>query len=492
LASLLATAAGARAQQPPVGAPVTQSAPATRPERGPDVHRLTVHAAPATRPALQYRLLPDLTERTAGNAAQVYLLSFLQALQVPQDARKLTEADAARLGVAKPEYDDRLDFYLHEVPLERLSNADVEQFLGKYQSALAQLDVAARRDQCDWDLPREQGFGLLLPHLSSARDLARLGALRVRLEIARHDYPAAVRGLKTEMGLARDVGAKPLMIEALVGIGVAALSFQQVETLVQQPDAPNLYWPLADLPRPFVDVAAAMREERSFMVARLPDMRRIKEGRFSAEDWESFTAKLAHLTDSAGAKRPIEAKLAPVAAAVVLYPAAKQYLIRRGVPGAEVEGMPVPAVLARFYLESFDEWWDEMLKWTSLPFWEAYPGMRWTEAAIGQAKTGVASNPLLSIMPSFSRAYFQGAKLDRQIAALRTVEALRNYAATHDGRPPANLADITDTPAPADPTTGKPFLYQVQGNRVTLESPAPEKGWEPRREGLRVEVTFVK
>ena len=51
-------------------------------------------------------------------------------------------------------------------------------------------------------------------------------------------------------------------------------------------------------------------------------------------------------------------------------------------------------------------------------------------------------------MPTVSRAYLGGVKFDRQIAALQTVEALRNYAATHDGRLPANLTEMTDTPAP--------------------------------------------
>ena len=121
------------------------------------------------------------------------------------------------------------------------------------------------------------------------------------------------------------------------------------------------------------------------------EMRRMKEGRFSAEDWDAFIARLAHINDSVGAKRPLESKLGPVAAAVVSYPGAKKYLVGRGVPAAEVDAMPVPAVLARFYVESFEEWWDETLKWTNLPFWEAYPGMQRTED--GSARRRPASRP---------------------------------------------------------------------------------------------------
>lgn len=493
---IVVSSAALRAQSAEAStATAAASAPATRPaESGPRVIRLTLNPAPATRPALQYRLLPDPTQRTRGNAATVYLFSFLQALQVPQEGRQLTDADAARMGTPLPGSGDRLDYYLDVVPLERLPNPDVEQFLQKYQNALSQLEVAARRDHCDWDLPREQGFAILLPHLSPARDLAKLDLLQARLALARHDYPAAVHGMQTAISLGRDFGTKSLLVEALVGTGIASLSLEQVETLIQQPDAPNLYWPLADLPRPFVDVAASMREERTAMLVGLTGqagMRRMKEGHFSAEDWEAFNARLAHITDSVGARRTLEAKLGPVAAAVVLYPAAKQYLVGRGVPAAEVDAMPVPAALARFYIESFEEWWDEMLKWTNLPFPEGYRGMRRAEDEIRRAETGFAPNPLLILMPSVSRAYLTCVELDRLVAALQTVEALRNFAATHDGRLPQSLGDITDTPVPADPTIGQPFFYKAEGNLVTLESPAPPNAAGPR-DALRVEATFRK
>ena len=43
---------------------------------------------------------------------------------------------------------------------------------------------------------------------------------------------------------------------------------------------------------------------------------------------------------------------------------------------------------------------------------------------------------------------------------MRYVEALRIYAAAHDGKPPAKPADIS-LPLPLDPVTGKPFDYSA-------------------------------
>ena len=55
---------------------------------------------------------------------------------------------------------------------------------------------------------------------------------------------------------------------------------------------------------------------------------------------------------------------------------------------------------------------------------------------------------------------------------LRHVEALRLYAAEHDGTLPAKLSDIT-VPLPDDPFTGKPFRYEVAGNTAHLRGTPP-------------------
>ena len=58
------------------------------------------------------------------------------------------------------------------------------------------------------------------------------------------------------------------------------------------------------------------------------------------------------------------------------------------------------------------------------------------------------------------------------MALLRHVEALRLYAAAHDGRLPGKLSDI-GVPLPADPFTGKPFAYQVDGATARLRGSPP-------------------
>ena len=64
-------------------------------------------------------------------------------------------------------------------------------------------------------------------------------------------------------------------------------------------------------------------------------------------------------------------------------------------------------------------------------------------------------------------------RIDRNIAALEILEAIRLYGASRDGRLPENLSDITEVYIPSDPLRGEPFLYHREGNSAILESPVP-------------------
>ncbi len=62
------------------------------------------------------------------------------------------------------------------------------------------------------------------------------------------------------------------------------------------------------------------------------------------------------------------------------------------------------------------------------------------------------------------------ARNDREIAVLRTIEALRMYAAANEGRLPEKLSDLT-VPVPIDAVTGKPFEYQLRDDTAVIEGP---------------------
>ena len=60
-------------------------------------------------------------------------------------------------------------------------------------------------------------------------------------------------------------------------------------------------------------------------------------------------------------------------------------------------------------------------------------------------------------------------RLDRHLAALQCIEAMRLYAAAHDSKFPDRLNDITNVIVPVDPATNKPFVYSRTGSGAVLE-----------------------
>src|SRR2546421_3090805 len=106
--------------------------------------------APPT-PALKYQLLfDDLGDRRPGNAAILYL-----------DAILLMDPDA------KDQAQKALDAY--EAKDTRAFDSIADAI--KYTNVIQELDLAGRREECDWQPPfREMGAYTLLPHLGALRN----------------------------------------------------------------------------------------------------------------------------------------------------------------------------------------------------------------------------------------------------------------------------------------------------------------------------------
>lgn len=77
---------------------------------------------------------------------------------------------------------------------------------------------------------------------------------------------------------------------------------------------------------------------------------------------------------------------------------------------------------------------------------------------------------------SFNRVRQLMDRLDGTVAALQCIETIRHYAATHEGSLPVELADITDLKIPADPATGEPFTYRLDGTKAILDVTPPKGG----------------
>jgi hypothetical protein len=380
------------------------------------------------------------------------------------------------------------------LPLEKFPREEARKIVEHWRQVLDDLEYAARREECDWELPfRERNpITMLLPDAQETRSYARLLRMQARLQIADGDLEGAISTLRTGYALARHVANGETFIHALIGMAMSGIMNTQLEELVSRPDAPNMYWALSSLPHPFIDLRVSTEEEHSFVYLMYPELRDIESQRHPPEYWSRLLDKLASdvATWNDDAWKDYS-KLSLAARTAQRYPQAKRRLIESGRSPEEVAAMPVAQVVLLYTMQIYDESRDALFKWFALPYPEAKAGFdkfqtAWTEIRDREIV------PLFSVLaPATGAVANASARNERSFAMLRTIEALRMYAAAHDGRGPKQLDDITEVPVPSDPLTGKAFIYRADGDAAVLEAPLPA-GMEQRHYGKRYEITFAR
>jgi hypothetical protein len=424
--------------------------------------KLVVQSAAVPTPAMKYRLLPELRDSKPGNAAQFYYRAFS-----PEWYGTLRH--------------DKLDNKLYDAaaaPLKELRRDEVS-FVANW-SMLKEVDRAARLQSCDWNLTerlREEGIGMLLPDVQSMRMFAVLLKVRAKLELLDGRPDKAAYTLQTGLKLGRDLADGPTLIQSLVGIAICSVLLEEVDEWVQQPNAPNLYWALTDLPRPLFSIRKPLQGERLIIDTYFPGYRELlanpKAPPLSPQQVEEQVDKLLPMVEPYHNNR-----LLFLAMVMRHYPAAKQFLKAHGWSTEQVEAMPVVQAVLMQQIAEYDQLYDEFYKFTSLPYWEARPGLLAMDKKL-RALADEAGGPQRSLatmlLPAIINVLSAHVRPDRKIAALRCVEAIRLYAAAHDGQLPARLADIQEVPVPIDPRTGQPFVYEVKEGKAYLTGIAPKE-----------------
>src|SRR5262249_14312593 len=156
------------------------------------------------------------------------------------------------------------------------------------------IKLAARREQCDWDLPvREFSFSTLIPELKQMRDLARLIVFKARIEMSRGQIDDAIDTLKTGVAIGRHASQAPTLVNALVGVAITHMTLNQVEVLIQQPNCPNLYWTLTNLPEPLVDLRPGLQFERDFLYLFFTELRDARGAVHTDAEWDAMLLGLS-------------------------------------------------------------------------------------------------------------------------------------------------------------------------------------------------------
>jgi hypothetical protein len=429
--------------------------------------RLTVHPAPAPKPALRYLLLPELKEMNPGNPIQNYLKCTVGQQKIFSDNNAVARREK-----------------LLTVPLKELPVQELQDYGG---DVLRQADWAARLDKPDWQiLPKlkTEGIGLLLPDVQQMRMLAQVLKLRFRVEVAEGHFDDAIRTAKTMFALSRHMGEHPTLIGDLVAIAIAQVSIGPLDEMLEQPGCPNLYWALTNLPTPFIPLERGMEGERALIASELRDLD--DQAPMTEEQIKKLVVHLDRLGQGGGQpEKPAQAWLDARTKDEKYLAAARRRLAEYGIPEGRLGRFPGEQVILLDERREYEVRRDEMMKVVPLPTWQALESMK---QASQKKEPALIANLLL---PFPYKVRLAQGRLEQRFALLRHVEALRMYAAEHDGKFPEKLTDCP-VPLPDDPFTGKPFRYEVAGNTVHLRG-TPPAGEQPNPgNNVHYELTIRK
>ncbi len=308
-----------------------------------------------------------------------------------------------------------------KAPLDAAALKLIEQS----RNSLQYLHRGAKLPRCDWALDYEDGISLLVPHLSKARTLASLAALRARHEFKQGHLKAGWEDVTALLKLARHIETDPLMIDQLVGFAIEGMAIQAAAPYLPESkdalaDVAALLERLPSGPTFTQMLQTEKRTSSDWLIGELRAAERNKPG-----SWQQIWKDLL--------SGPGEAGAAKVPAAKTLDEAVKL-----------LEGLP--------------PLYDEVAKLTDLPWAEfdaRYPDF--------MRKAGATNAAAAAILPAMDKVVAAKRRADARIALFKAAVAVVQGG-------PGRLKDIKD------PFGDGPFGYKALDGGFELTSKLAYKG----------------
>ncbi|MHC4431963.1 MAG: hypothetical protein ACYTBS_08995 [Planctomycetota bacterium] len=422
-----------------------------------EVRRLLLVPAPEPKPAMAYRLLPRQLDKKTGNAALFY---YSAAALCPDGGEESVS--------------DKISDW-RGLRVEELPRKEVEEALAQFSNCFHYIELASRCTDCQWETPVEDGYSLQMPHLSTFRRMAFALDLQIRLKVADGQIDQAIELLQQGLQMGRDIAEGPTLIENLVGVAISALTLKGVEGLAQTPESPNLYWALTALPDPMIDMYSSLEYEREALFIEFPQLRNLEDEVLTPAQASAIVSEsLQKIAGFSGGPRELPfAGILPIGWVMLHYADAKQFLAHRGFSQERIEAMPAAQAVLIYQKQEYLEMMDDLFKWFAIQYRQSRTHLEEGERQLGRLfRDKLKANVFSILFPALYRVAFLQTRLDRNIAMLRTVEAMRMFAADHSGRLPRTLDEITSVPVPSDPVTGERFVYRrTDAKNARLEAP---------------------
>ena len=442
---------------------------------------LTVTPAAEPVPALRHRFWP--ASLRSGDAGRHYLRAVIllkqPRLQPAWEEYSRAGDDSWVSRRLESEEDQRQAAeWLKKMPLDRV--LDELRTAAKVRNNSLRLDTG--------DQPLEEIFATMLPEVQELRSVARLLQVDIRLRIRQGQYEEAIERIRFGFRLGSALSDHDFIIGRLVGAAISDMMIGTVEELAAAPNAPNLYWALATLPRPVAPVGSSARSELNNLKRFTAEALEGSQGR-SAEHWTAEVSRLIGRMTPTAANRasipPFQQALLATTVLAVTYPQAKVGLAKAGIDESEISRMSAAEAVLRWTDFEVQRVADDMQKWTLLP---PQIGQAYLRASDTTLKKYIQENgktaPVVLIgllMPSVNAAANAETRIQVHADLLQTAEAVRAHA-HQSGRLPKSLDNLKPLPALSNPRTGRPFAYRLEdeGQTAVLAADDSPEPWANR------------
>jgi hypothetical protein len=441
--------------------------------------RRTVTLAPKAehKPALSIRFIPDPFNAKPGNAAIYYLKAggFFEQQATMQAKRKFEEDSraAADGDYNSPPY-SWLDTELKDLPIEK-----VKEYLVYTSFQPPFLEEAAARLHCDFDRQIkgvDNPVAYLLPEVQASRDLARMQSLRFLVAMAENRTDDAVKILGQMISMGPHFCQEPFLVSNLVGTACTNIGLQNAYYLSEHPDAANLYWAIAQLPNPLINLEQSLAYEREFLFEQVKALREVDDIPKPDGYWSEFIDRFTAAIQGVGS--PFDEIESLGKAGVILaigsnVPKAREYLLEiEGISKSTLDTLPNTQIFFLAMRRFYERYRDEEFKYSYLPDHARQPSNA-TSTEFGEMlkRYGLITLPASAFLPAVQAAQSASLRTQQQLAMWQTIESIRHHLATHDNKLPATLQELK-LPAPHDPLTNGPLEYVVHASGATLKGAA--------------------
>ncbi|QDU58788.1 hypothetical protein [Aeoliella mucimassa] len=453
------------------------------------VIRMTVTPADEPVPVFKHRLSLRPHELMHGNSVAHYMRAFAET-GIQEHWKQ-----------AREQYGEEVEsWYDTEVPISELPVDKMKEI-----TDFGIWNYIAPGSKCrdtDWGVAYEDLTGieiiaLLLPEVQNMRSVGRAISLHTRLAIAEHRYDDAIELMRINYRLAADTGQQPILVSGLVGFAIQGITTNNMLDLIAAEDSPNMYWALSEMPRPLISLRDAIRLELAIGPRMFKMLDHPERQQHSYEEWNAiwqrdvgllFTPELLSSPNPDWGAEDQMRSLLGMGFALAGYSHAKQRLVSWGHDPDEVEQMAVGQALAYYQAGVYQRIADSMERSQYVDFVNAQKmDRKQSEMLRGAGPFGASEDrellPIGSLLlPAITAARSAEVRTDRDVQALRVIEALRMHAAENNATWPESLDAITCVPVPNNPATGEPFEYHLQDDTAVLVLPMSD--------GLRIQKRY--